>query len=111
MGDDITFRDGVTKRLYDGRIVGFEGPTALIKWGNSDRRVPTRELLPRRQRYQDSESEKDTDSEGQSDPDRHHHCLDSILVNFDDVVRGGTVVQDVSSLDVFNHSRGEKNHF
>jgi len=69
MGDDITFRDGVTKRLYDGRIVGFEGPTALIKWGNSDRRVPTRELLPRRQRYQDSESEKDTDSEGQSDPE------------------------------------------
>ncbi len=37
-----------------------------------------------------------------SDPDRHHHCLDSILVNYDDVVSGGTVIQDVSSLDVFN---------
>jgi hypothetical protein len=65
IGDDITFRDRITKKLYDGRIVGFEGPTALIKWGNSDRRVPTRELLPRRQRYQDSDT--DTEPEGKTE--------------------------------------------
>jgi len=67
IGDDVTFRDGKDGKLHDGRIVGFEGPTALIKWGNSDRRVPSRELLPRRQIRQDPDSETDSETEDESD--------------------------------------------
>ncbi len=70
IGDDITFRDGITGKLYDGRIVGFEGPTALIKYGNSDRRVPSRELLPRRQIRQDHDSETESENEGESETDK-----------------------------------------
>jgi len=63
---DIAFSigdDGKDGKLYHGRIIGCEGPTALIKWGNSDRRVPSRELLPRWQICQDSGSEPDTETE------------------------------------------------
>jgi hypothetical protein len=67
IGDDITFRDGITKKLYDGRIVGFEGPTALIKYGNSDRRVPSRELLPRWQIRQTQDCETESENEGESE--------------------------------------------
>ena len=31
IGDDVTFRDGKEGKLYDGRIVGFDGTTALLR--------------------------------------------------------------------------------
>jgi hypothetical protein len=67
IGDDVTFRDGKDGKLHDGRIVGFEGPTALIKWGNCDRRVPSRELLPRRQIRQDLDSDTESETEDESE--------------------------------------------
>ena len=45
-GDSVVFRDGKDGKNHVATIVGFEGPTALLKWGNMDRRVPARELLP-----------------------------------------------------------------
>ena len=56
IGDEVVFRDGKENRLHDGKITGFDGPNALIKWGNSQRRVPRRELLPRREVHQELES-------------------------------------------------------
>ncbi len=44
-------------------------------------------------------------------PDRRHHCLDSILVQFENVVRGGNVIQDVLSVDVFNFQQKSQNYF
>jgi hypothetical protein len=59
IGDEVVFRDGKEGRLHDGKITGFDGPNALIKWGNSQRRVPRRELLPRREVHQELESSSD----------------------------------------------------
>jgi len=46
IGDDVVYRDGKDGKNHVAKIVGFEGPIALLKWGNMDRRVPKRELLP-----------------------------------------------------------------
>ena len=67
IGDEITFRDGKEGTLHDGRIIGFEGPVALIRWGNCDRKVPRRELLPRREIRQEENS--DSESEEEEDED------------------------------------------
>jgi len=64
IGDEVVFRDGKEGRLHDGKITGFDGPNALIKWGNSQRRVPRRELLPRREVHQELESSSE-DEEGE----------------------------------------------
>jgi len=66
MGDYVVFRDGKDGRRHDAKIVGFDGPITLIRWGNMDRRVPTRELLPsyeKRQIVQDSGEESESDTE------------------------------------------------
>jgi len=55
MGDQVVFREGKENKLHDGTIVGFDGPIALIRWGNSDRQVPTRELIPHREVQQEQE--------------------------------------------------------
>jgi len=46
IGDDVVFKDGKDGKNHVAKIVGFEGPTALLRWGNMDRKVPKRELLP-----------------------------------------------------------------
>jgi len=46
LGDQVVFREGREGKLHDAKIVGFDGPIALLKWGNTSRRVPERELLP-----------------------------------------------------------------
>ena len=46
LGDQVVYRDGKDGKRYDARIVGFEGPVALLRRGNTDRRVPIAELLP-----------------------------------------------------------------
>ncbi len=56
IGDEIVFRDGKEGRMRDGVITVFEGPVALIRWGNSERRVHRRELIPRREVRQEMES-------------------------------------------------------
>jgi len=63
IGDEITFRDGKEGVLHDGRIVGFEGPVALIRWGNCDRKVHKRDLLPRREIRQEDNSESESEEE------------------------------------------------
>jgi hypothetical protein len=74
LGDEVVFREGKENKLRDGTIVGFQGPIALIRWGNNDRRVPTRELLPRREVRQEVEekasgSEADAESETEIIPE------------------------------------------
>jgi len=63
IGDKITFRDGKEGILHDGRIIGFEGPVALIRWGNCDRKVHKRELLPRREIRQEDNSDSESEEE------------------------------------------------
>jgi len=46
LGDQVVYKDGKDGRRYDARIVGFDGPNAILKRGNMDRRAPTAELLP-----------------------------------------------------------------
>jgi len=70
LGDEVVFREGKENKLRDGTIVGFQGPIALIRWGNNDRRVPTRELLPRRevrQEVEDKASGSEADAESESE--------------------------------------------
>jgi transposase InsO family protein len=68
IGDEIVFREGKENKLRDGKIVGFDGPIALIRWGNSDRRVPKHQLLPRVEIRQESDSEEKTpESEHESE--------------------------------------------
>jgi len=73
LGDEVVFREGKENKLRDGTIVGFQGPIALIRWGNNDRRVPTRELLPRREVRQEVEeasgSEADAETETEIIPE------------------------------------------
>jgi transposase InsO family protein len=59
IGDQVVFREGRDGKNHDGRIVGFEGPIALIRWGNMDRRVPERELLPSYERRELIEEEQE----------------------------------------------------
>jgi len=70
LGDEVVLREGKENKLRDGTIVGFQGPIALIRWGNNDRRVPTRELLPRkeiRQEEEDKESGSEADAESEAE--------------------------------------------
>jgi len=46
IGDYVVFRDGRDGKRHDAKIVGFDGSIALLRWGNMDRRVPERDLLP-----------------------------------------------------------------
>jgi len=68
LGDEIVFREGKENKLRDGTIVGFQGPIALIRWGNNDRHVPIRELLPRREIRQEAEN-KALESEADTEPE------------------------------------------
>ena len=40
------FKDGKDCKIHDAKIIGFDGPNAILRWGNMDRRAPTAELLP-----------------------------------------------------------------
>jgi len=57
IGDQVVFKDGKDGKRHDARIVGFEGMNALLKWGNMDRKVPERELLPSYETHQEIEQE------------------------------------------------------
>ena len=46
IGDQVVFRDGKDGKRHDAKIIGFDGPNAILRWGNMDRRAPTAELLP-----------------------------------------------------------------
>jgi len=59
-GDYVVFKDGKDGKNHEGRIIGFDGPIALIKWGNADRRVPKTDLLPSHEIHQELE---DSDEE------------------------------------------------
>jgi transposase InsO family protein len=68
IGDKVVFRDGKDGRRHEGKIVGFDGPVALIRWGNMDRRVHERELLPsfeirQEEREETLEDEDESDTE------------------------------------------------
>ncbi len=57
IGDHVVFRDGKDGKRHDARIVGFEGMNALLKWGNMDRKVPERELIPSYEVHQEIEED------------------------------------------------------
>jgi hypothetical protein len=59
IGDQVVFKDHKDGRNHDARIVGFDGPNALLRWGNMDRRVPERELLPSYEVHQEIEEENE----------------------------------------------------
>ena len=63
IGDQVVFRDGKDGKRHDARIVGFEGMNALLKWGNMDRKVPERELLPSYEVHQEVEQDETTTTE------------------------------------------------
>jgi len=66
-GDYVVFKDGKEGKNHEGRIIGFDGPIALIKYGNADRRVPKTDLLPSREIHQELEEldeEEETGKEG-----------------------------------------------
>jgi len=67
IGDEIVFRDGKEGRMRDGIITGFEGPVALIRWGNSERRVHRRELIPRKEVRQEVESDTEDEVESEAE--------------------------------------------
>jgi hypothetical protein len=46
LGDQVVYKDGKDGRRYDAKIVGFDGPNAILKRGNMDRKAPIAELLP-----------------------------------------------------------------
>jgi hypothetical protein len=63
LGDRVVFRDGKDGRRHEGKIVGFDGPVALIRWGNMDRRVHERELLPSFEVRQEAREETDEEED------------------------------------------------
>jgi hypothetical protein len=46
IGDQVVFKDGKDGKRHDAKIIGFDGPNTILRWGNMDRRAPTAELLP-----------------------------------------------------------------
>jgi hypothetical protein len=46
LGNQVVYKDGKDGRRYDAKIVGFDGPNAILKRGNMDRKAPIAELLP-----------------------------------------------------------------
>jgi len=65
LGDQVVYRDGKDGRRYDAKIVGFDGPNAILKRGNMDRRAPTAELLPSFEKRQEIHEAEDTTSRTQ----------------------------------------------
>jgi len=66
IGDEVTFRDHKEKKMRVGVITGFDGPLAIIKWCNHERRVPSRECMPlkeRRELMEDGETDIDSAEE------------------------------------------------
>jgi hypothetical protein len=66
IGDQVTFRDHKEHKMRTGVITGFEGPIALINWCNHERRVPSRECMPlkeRRELMEDGETDIDSAEE------------------------------------------------
>ena len=57
LGDHVVFKDHKDGKNHEAKIVGFDGPNALLRWGNMDRRVPQRELLPSHEIHQEIEEE------------------------------------------------------
>jgi len=72
LGDRVVFRDGKDGRRHEGKIVGFDGPVALIRWRNMDRRVHERKLLPSfevRQEAREETKEEEDESETEIIPE------------------------------------------
>jgi hypothetical protein len=60
VGDQVVFKDAKDGRMHDARIVGIDGPVAILRWGNNERRAQLRELLPSREiKLKDHESKED----------------------------------------------------
>jgi hypothetical protein len=59
LGDHVVFKDHKDGKNHEAKIVGFDGPNALLRWGNMDRRVPQRELLPSHEVHQEIEEENE----------------------------------------------------
>jgi len=46
VGDQVVFKDAKDGKMHDARVVGIDGPVAILRWGNNERRAQLRELLP-----------------------------------------------------------------
>ena len=68
VGDQVVFKDTKDGRMHDARIVGIDGPVAILRWGNSERRAQMRELLPSREIKLLEEPEEEP-AQGQSEYD------------------------------------------
>ena len=74
VGDQVVFKDAKDGRMHDARIVGIDGPVAILRWGNNERRAQLRELLPSREiKLSDHEPELEhrgtTEEQSETDPD------------------------------------------
>jgi transposase InsO family protein len=66
VGNQVVFKDAKDGKMHDARIVGIDGPVAILRWGNSERRAQLRELLPSREinlLEEDSEGEEEDETE------------------------------------------------
>jgi len=66
IGDEVTFRDHKDRVMRTGRVTGQDGEISLIKWCNHERRVPSRELMPTRDKRdwaEDEDTEEDSTEE------------------------------------------------
>jgi len=64
VGDQVVFKDAKDGKMHDARVVGIDGPVAILRWGNNERRAQLRELLPSREI-----NLLEDDSDGEVDPD------------------------------------------
>jgi len=66
IGDEVTFRDHKERVMRTGRVTGQDGEISIIKWCNHERRVPSRELMPTREKRdwaEDGDTEEDSAEE------------------------------------------------
>jgi len=59
VGDDIVFIDYKEGRMREGKMIGRDGPNAIVRYGNQTRKVPTRELLTRTMERIENQTEEE----------------------------------------------------
>jgi len=70
LGDQVVFKDAKDGRMHDARIVGIDGPVAILRWGNNERRAQLRELLPSREiKLLDEPEEDPVEDQPETKPD------------------------------------------
>jgi len=72
IGDEVTFRDHKDKKMRVGVITGMDGNMALLKWCNHERRVPSRELMPLKEK-------RDQLEDGDTDIDSAEEIIEEII--------------------------------